>query len=333
MASYPPPLEILPIFDTNIFNVPDPILTFNDIISLYAVFPVSTANQTLNNIIVNGTFNWSGAASLNISGTYSATNIYPVVNYNSNGLNITPSNLLTVNKSLNMTTKQLLLGGVTTTTNVTGVTTINANAGSFGSIGTNLGNTIITTGYGGGFGSYNSPLRVGGFLYCQNLNITANPSYPLLTEGIIQGSIAQPIVGNSIIANVNADIIDPSTLINNNVFFRHIIAKASCYSSSTALGASIIFRGITNYNFNITLSLMSNTITKQFNFVFTNKAPNATYIVESSCGVFANTICTAYVFNKTVNGFSLIPYYFVSSTLNPQNIQIQDCLDIMIYSN
>lgn len=331
MASYPPPLEILPIFDTNIFNVPDPILTFNDIVALYAVFPVSTTNQTLNNIIVNGTFNWSGTASLNISGTYSTTNIYPIVNYNSNGLNTSPSNLLTVNKSLNMTTKQLLLGGITTTTNVTGVTTIANTGGTFNTPTTNLGNTIITAGYGGAGASYSSPLRIGGYVDCSNINITASGT---ITEGLIQGNNALVGgAGNSVLTNVNADIITPVTLVNNNVFFRHIIAKASCYSNSTALGASILFRGVTNYNFNITTSVMDSTTLQQFNFVFINNASNSTYIVESSCGVYANTICNSYVFNKTLTGFSLIPYFFVSSTLNPQNILSQDCLDIMVYSN
>ena len=323
MADYLPPLEILPIFDSNLFNIPSITLNFNELIALYATFPISSSNQVLNKTITNGTFTWSGTPIIIIKNVATITfnTVTLLTELKSNSLLNITSNSLLVLKNTSMSglvyggpTTPGILGSATTGIVVAGVSTYKPVGGTF-----NLGTTSCTllSGYGGGLVD-KQPTPVTGAFDATNV-LMSSTGVNWLQTGL----------GSSALQNINANIIDGS-LVNNQVLYDYVLAKASVRGSNT-LGGSLNFLGNVNYNCNITLSKMDLTVAYQINIVFSQPLLATNYIVTSSCALSSVTL-NPYIFNKTVNGFSMIPYFSISSILSPQYI-LSGWWDFMIYNN
>lgn len=324
MADYLPPLEILPIFDSNLFNIPSITLNFNELIALYATFPISSSNQVLNKTITNGTFTWSGTPIIIIKNVATITfnTVTLLTELKSNSLiNITNNNFLVLqNTAMSGVIVPLspitpgILGSATTGIVVSGVSTYKPIGGTF-----NLGTTSCTllAGYGGGLVD-KQPTPVTGAFDATNVMMSSTGVNWLQTG-----------LGSSALENINANIIDGS-LVNNQVLYDYVLAKASLRGSNT-LGGSLNFLGNVNYNCNVTLSKMDLTVAYQINIVFSQPLITTNYIVTSSCALSSVTL-NPYIFNKTVYGFSMIPYYAISSTLSPQYIT-SGWWDFMIYNN
>lgn len=309
MATYKPPLEILPIFDSDIFNTDPLIINYNNIRLLYATYPISSTNQTLNNIIVNNTLSIAGPGSLSISNPVTFSAISALTSATSS-YNISTSNNISTGQ-INITGGSFILDG---TTIVSGTSTFNCPI--------YFNDMTITPGYQSTIVS-SSPTTISTSLSCIDLTLTGSSS------AIPFNTISASTNGN-VLSNINAYVLNGS--VNMGIKYPFCLAKCSSRPPST-LGGIITFLGNTNYNFNTTSSLVDSASTAIYNYVFSTALLTNTYIVMVYASYSASTIgVVPLVYNKTITGFSIQTNQSGSSGGATVNITGSTAwLDIMVY--
>lgn len=312
MASNIPPTETVPIFDSSLFVNLDnePNLTYSDIKLLYATYNTSSPTQTLNNIIVNGLFTWSGSYLISVPLNASASTI-TTSTYNAGTMDIAGVSPTGVSCNLtngNMTSAAPTVMIISGTSQVLCDTNVGKAAFINGVTSTLVNNTF----------SYTNSVPVSG---------TVNFQGPSLTISGTGTTLSNPL-GNTYMTSCNANV-------GNNIRYLNVVAKGSCRPTSLLTGATMGFLGSSNYNFNGSACVF-NATTFEYTMTFTVASTNANYVVVAA-GYSWNLAATTYTalptyasaYNISTTGFTLM--FSSSENIKLAIGQLNSYIDIVVY--